>query len=311
MLKKIILVLFLGFVVFSVLLFFGDFKKTSHLIISFNWLLMPVILLFSIINFFFRFLRWEILLKKINVRIDKKNSLLIFLSGLAMSITPLRSGELLKSSMIKKIAGRNISETASIIFVERLTDAIGMLILMSAGGLLIFNYGRILFFLCTLIIILFIVVINNEKLSFKALTFLSLLPFIKKRKQNLQNLYSSSKTMLSYESLLPLILLSTLAWGFGVLGGCFVFFLLGVKFSFLIVLSFAFIFCFSGALGFLTAVPGGLGVSEVSVTGLLILLLHLPRDVSVTGVLITRLSTLWFGTLIGIIALMIFYKKSS
>lgn len=308
MLKKLLPVIFLGFVVFSALLFFGDFKKTSHLIISFNWFLLPVILFFSVINFFFRFLRWEMLLNKINVKIDKRNSLLIFLSGLAMSITPLRSGELLKSSMIKKISGHALSHTASIVFVERLTDAIGMLILMSAG-LAIFNYGKIIFFLCVLITVLFIVIVNNEKLSKRIISFISRVPFISKRKQNLQNLYSSSKTMLAYRSLLPLIFLSTVAWGFGVAGGCFVFFLLGVKFSFLTILSFSFIFCFAGALGFLTAVPGGLGVSEASVTGLLILLLKIPKDIAVTGVLITRLSTLWFGTMIGIISLTIFYKR--
>jgi hypothetical protein len=33
--------------------------------------------------------------------------------------------------------------------------------------------------------------------------------------------------------------------------------------------------------------------------------------VAAAGVLITRFSTLWFGTIIGIIALMIFYRKSS
>lgn len=308
MLKKLIPVFFFGFIVFVALSFFGDFKKTSHLIMTFNWLLFPVILFFSSLNFFFRFLRWEFLLKKINVKMKTSKSLLIFLSGLAMSITPLRSGELLKSGMIKKVTGHSLSHTASIVFVERLTDAIGMLILMSAG-LLIFNYGRVIFFLCVLITVFSIVILNHEKISLKIISFFSCLPFLRKRQQNLKSLYSSSKAMLGYASLLLLIALSTIAWASIVFGGYLVFFLLGVKFSILILLSFAFIFCFSGALGFLTAVPGGLGVSEASVAGLLILLLHLPKDIAAAGVLITRLSTLWFGTLIGIISLTIFYKK--
>lgn len=227
-----------------------------------------------------------------------------------MTITPLRSGELIKSTMLKKVAGHSVSHTAPLVFVERLTDAIAMLILMSAG-LAINNYGKILFFICVLFVIVFIFIINYEKLSLKIISVISLFPPISHHKQKLQNLYSSSKAMLDYRVLLPLILLSTLAWSAVVIGGIFTFYLLGVKLSLLTILSFAFIFCFSGALGFLTAVPGGLGVSEASVTGLLILLLKLPKDMAAAGVLITRLSTLWFGTLIGIIALMIFYRKSS
>jgi glycosyltransferase 2 family protein len=303
-------VIFFGFIVFFALSFFGDFKKTSHLIISFKWVYFPIALFLSSLNFSFRFLRWQYLLKKIRVKIDVKDSLLIFLSGLAMAITPLRTGELMKSAMIKKITGDKISHTASLVFVERLTDAIGMLILMSTG-LAIFNYGQIVFIASLIFVMAFILIVNQEKLCLWIIQYLSKIPFISEHQEKIQNLYSSSKTQLSYSTLLPLIFLSTLAWGSTVVGGSMIFFILGVKFSLTMFLSFAFIFCFSGAIGFLTAIPGGLGVSEASVAGLSILLLHLPKDVAAAGVLITRLSTLWFGTLIGIIALMIFYRKSS
>jgi glycosyltransferase 2 family protein len=310
MIKKLLPVLFFGFVVFVALSFFGDFKKTFHLIISFKWQFFPLFLLLSSLNFFFRFMRWQYLLKKIHVKIDIKQSLLIFLSGLAMAVTPLRTGELMKSAMIKKITGDKISHTASLVFVERLTDAIGMLILMSAG-LAIFNYGQSVFFLSLLIIVGFIMIVNHEKTSFKIITIISKLPILSRHSEKFISLYSSSKILLGYKSLLPLIFLSTLAWGSTVIGGSLIFFLLGVKFSLLTLLSFSFIFCFSGAIGFLTAIPGGLGISEASVTGLSILLIHIPKDIAVTGVLITRFSTLWFGTVIGIIALTIFYNTDS
>lgn len=309
MLKKLIPVFFFGFVVFIGLSFFGDFKKTFSSILSFNWALFPVILFFSSLNFIFRFFRWEYLLKKINVKMTKKNSALIFFSGLAMGITPLRSGELVKASMIKKVTGHPISQTASVMFVERLSDSIGMLILMSVG-LTFFNYGQLIFFFSLIFIAAFIIVINNEKLSMKIIFAFKRLPFLSKQESHLMNLYSSSKAMLSYHTLLPLIVFSTLAWASIVFGGCLVYFILGIKFSLTIILSMSFVFCFSGAIGFLTAVPGGLGVSEASVTGLLILLLHFPKALAVSGTLITRLATLWFGTLIGIIALTIFYKNS-
>jgi glycosyltransferase 2 family protein len=310
MYKKIVPIFIFGFIVLVALSFFGDFKKTFHLIISFKWQFFPIFLFLSSLNFFFRFIRWQYLLKKIHVNVSIKNSLLIFLSGLAMAVTPLRTGELMKSAMIKKITGDKISHTAPLVFVERLTDAIGMLILMSAG-LAIFHYGQSVFFLSLIVVVAFIMIVNNEKMSFKIIKIISKLPILSRHSEKFVNLYSSSKILLEYKSLLPLIFLSTLAWGSTVVGGSLIFFLLGVRFSFTILLSFSFIFCFSGAIGFLTAIPGGLGISEASVTGLSILLLSIPKDIAVAGVLITRLSTLWFGTVIGIIALTIFYKRDS
>lgn len=298
----------MGFFVFLALSFYGDFKKTSSLIISFKWYLFPVALILSSLNFFFRFLRWGFLLKAINIKIDKKKSLLIFLSGLPMALTPLRGGELYKSAMLKETGAHRISTTAPIVFVERLTDAMAMLILMT-GGLMIFNYGIVVFSLALVVTATLIIVINHEKTSLALISFISRVPIISRRRQQLLNLYESSKTLLHYNLLLPQIILSLAAWTAVVLDGCLIFYLLGVPLNLIIILSFAFIFCFSGAVGFLTAIPGGLGVSEATVTGLSLLLLHLPREVAATGVLLTRLSTLWFGTGVGIIAMIIFYKN--
>ena len=55
--------------------------------------------------------------------------------------------------------------------------------------------------------------------------------------------------------------------------------------------------------------PGGLGVTEASLTGLMVLM-KIPKDVSVASTFIIRVATLWFAVLIGVIAVY-FYQKYS
>jgi uncharacterized protein (TIRG00374 family) len=55
--------------------------------------------------------------------------------------------------------------------------------------------------------------------------------------------------------------------------------------------------------------PGGLGATEASLTGLLILL-NIPKDISVASTFIIRVATLWFAVILGIIAVY-FYQKHS
>ena len=49
--------------------------------------------------------------------------------------------------------------------------------------------------------------------------------------------------------------------------------------------------------------PGGLGVAEGGITGLSQVLLDLPRSDAAVGTLVIRFGTLWFGVIVGLVAL--------
>jgi glycosyltransferase 2 family protein len=57
---------------------------------------------------------------------------------------------------------------------------------------------------------------------------------------------------------------------------------------------------FSIVIGAASTLPGGLGASEVSIAGMLVLILHLPADTAATATLLIRLATLWFGVSLGL-----------
>ena len=61
------------------------------------------------------------------------DSLLVFLAGFSLTVTPGKVGEVLKSYLLRESYGQPIARTAPIVLAERLTDLIGLLLLMLIG----------------------------------------------------------------------------------------------------------------------------------------------------------------------------------
>ena len=84
-------------------------------------------------------MKWEYYLRLIGVRgLSKRDSFLIFFSGLGMVITPGKVGEWLKSYLLREVHGTPIARSAPILIAERLTDSIALLIIAAAG---VFVFG--------------------------------------------------------------------------------------------------------------------------------------------------------------------------
>src|SRR5437764_5155298 len=139
---KLILGLVLGLVVVAGLSVYADFTKMLAVLRGFNWWLLPLILLFTLFNYALRFYKWDVYLRLTGATgVSKKDSLLIFLSGMAMAMTPGKVGEVLKSYLLKQVRGTPIATSAPVVLAERLTDGVAMLIL-AAAGFVLFDYGR-------------------------------------------------------------------------------------------------------------------------------------------------------------------------
>ena len=66
------------------------------------------------------------------------------------------------------------------------------------------------------------------------------------------------------------------------------------------ILKATFIYAFSTIIGAVSMLPGGLGTTEGSLTGLSILT-GVPRDIAVASTFIIRVATLWFAVIVGVI----------
>ena len=62
-----------------------------------------------------------------------------------------------------------------------------------------------------------------------------------------------------------------------------------------------FVMAFSTVVGAVSALPGGLGAAELSMTGMLVLLAGLDAAVASSATVLIRIGTLWFGVLLGLL----------
>src|SRR2546429_4319551 len=126
----------------------------------FRWEYLPLILGLTLFNYICRFFKWQYYLKRLEVSLPWVKSLLIFLSGLSMAITPGKVGELLKSYLLKRSTGAPISHTSPVIVAERLSDGIAMIALASTG-LVLYRYGWELLLALLVCVLAGVLVIQN------------------------------------------------------------------------------------------------------------------------------------------------------
>ena len=139
--RNIFIGFMIGLIAFVAISLYSDFNRLVAVFSAFDYRYIPLILLLAPLNYCFRFMKWIYYLRQIDVHIPFKDNLLIFLSGLSMTITPAKVGELLKSYLLKEKAGIPISSTAPLVMAERLTDGISMLLLAGVGALS-YDYGK-------------------------------------------------------------------------------------------------------------------------------------------------------------------------
>src|SRR5581483_10470599 len=125
------------------------------------------------------------------------------------------------------------------------------------------------------------------------------------RVHHLHEFYDGAATLLTFRNLGLAVSMGLVSWA----GECFAFYLvlggLGVQGPSLLVAAF-FVLAVSTLVGSASLLPGGLGVADGSITGLLLALVAISRDDAVAATLLIRFCTLWFGVSIGLATLAAF-----
>ncbi len=305
--SKLALSLIFALIVFLALAFYADAPRLLAAFAAFDWRWLPLALLTTLINYLLRFARWHYYLGVIGVtQVSHRDSLLIFLSGFSLTMTPGKLGEVLKSFLLKSRFGTPVSYSASIVVAERLTDVLGMVILAAAGlALYPVGVGPLAFVLgATLALVL---VAQQRALVERLIDLGARVPVVGSRFADLaRNLYASVYLMLRAQPLLIAIALATAAW----FGECvsFWFILIGIgePATAWLLLQATFIYAAASLFGAASMLPGGLGATEGGMAFLLEQIVHVAREAAVAATLIVRLCTLWFAVLLGVLALLAF-----
>jgi len=293
--------------VFLGLSVYANFDDLLVAFSQYNWLMFPLILFLSLCNYFARYLKWEYYLKVLNIQIDKKNSFLIFLSSFIMSVTPGKIGEVFKSYLLKENNGTPISKSAPIVIAERITDFIS-LVMLSLIGALIYGYGTQLIIGIGIFFIFLVIIISSKRISYRIIGFFEKFKFFTRFSHRIHTAYDSIYKMVQIKELIITVFLSIFAWFFECLGFYMVLKGFGIEnLNNVSIFVATFIYGFATIAGAVTMLPGGLGATDASITGLLVLL-QIPKNVSVASTLIIRTATLWFAVFVGIIAVLLYQK---
>ena len=260
----------------------------------------------SLVNYLLRFAKWHFYLGRLGLGVPLRDSFLTFMSGLSMSVTPGKLGELLKALILRVTRGVPVAQTSPVVIAERATDSFGLLVLMAVGSLS-FSYGKSLAILLTAASVLFVIVVQRRELAtrlFDALERGRLGRRMGEFAPSLRIFHDSSYRLFLPQSLVPTTLMSALSWGME--GVAFSLILSGLGLH-LPIAKTIFIFSSSTLIGAISMLPGGLGVADGSLLGLLARE-GIPKASAGSAALIVRLATLWLAVLVGVIALTVSVK---
>lgn len=288
--SKVIYSLALAAVVYLGMSLWAGWSELTRAASQFRWAWLPAVLMLSVINYLLRFGKWQYYLRLLGLKIPRRESLMIHLSGLALTITPGKLGEVVKSYFLWRRYQYPVARTAPIVLADRLSDLIAALLLAAVGSLG-FHYGHRLVVITTGILILIIVLISIRPIG--------------RRLFGWSRFYQASYELIRFDRLIWPTVLATAGWGGEALGFWFIWLGLGLTGSFLSAL---FVYSFATIVGAIALLPGGLGVTEGTLVGLL-RYLAIPEGIAALATLLVRAATLWFGVILGTVMMIVTERR--
>ena len=299
------------FFLFGVLIFYvifiaySDFQEFSINISQFDFSYLPIILAFVFLGIMIKSLRQQLLYKQIEVFISFKTGILLFISGLSMIVTPGGSGELIKSYYLKKNFGYPLAKTFPTVIMERLLDLAGIVGILLIVGVLLDNHNIIFLMLILLSTLSLIFASGKKKKLFNfLLSIIEKIPVLKKQASSFSESYQVFGELTSGKIMTKTLGLSFFVWMTDAIMIYFIF--MGFNLNFDIIFSTFSVYS-SLLLGSLTMVPAGIGVTEVSFVEIL-RGEGVDTAISTSLVILFRLVTIWFLTVLGFCATRYFLK---
>jgi glycosyltransferase 2 family protein len=321
LLRRTLIGVAIGVVVYVVAILLFDARELAASLEGFAWSAIAGALALSSINYLLRFGKWELALRWLDVRggsgglhppteLSLGRSLEIYLAGLSMAVTPGKLGEVLRSVLLRAGHGVPFTRTAPIVIADRLSDLIALVVLALIG---IADHREYLpHVLAALALVAAGVVVLGSPKLFGGLIELfarlfAKLPRLAGLMAKARELVDSSAVVLSLGKLAILSVISVLGWGLECVGYWLILTAFpGVEASLLLCV---FLWSATTLLGAISFLPGGLGATEGSL-GLLVarFAIGVGSSIAVASTLLIRLCTLWYGELVGALALLTFMR---
>ncbi len=328
--NRIIAGLGIALAIYIVLLLFmdssGQFEGgVRNAIADFPLWLVPVLCLTQISAGFFRWLEWHYYLGVIDAR-DKlsiKDSVIIFVATFMMVVSPGKIAELLKSVFLKMKTGTPVAQSAPIVIAERVVDGLAVIItlmitLVVAGDRLeLGSYREIsrgIIFTSAAILGFGLVVVQIRPLAYLFLDLAAKLPLVKRIHEPLVDFYESSQEIFKLKHIIPTTIMGMGVYMSSTSGFLLILWGFGLEITWTLFMQTAFIVGVASAIGALSFVPNGAGVTEISNAAMLSAIVAPTQPLLVPAVigavaLMQGFFHKWFRVLVGMCVAFIYRKR--
>lgn len=279
---------------------FADARELAAALGRFNLALLWPVLALSLVNYGLRFVRWEVYLRHLGVRLPLPSSLAVLLVGFLLSVTPGKAGELGKAWLVRELGGGPARRVVPAVLAERVTDLLGVVLLIALGALALpAPAGWWLAAGGVAAVTLAVALLTWRSAARRLFAAAERLPRLGRHAHHLEEVYERLVGLLSPGMLAAGLALSAAAWGAEGVGFWIV---IGGYVPAASPLRAVFDYSASTLAGAISMLPGGLLAAEGSLAALLGAQ-GLDRAAAASATLIIRGATLWFAVLLGLVAL--------
>jgi uncharacterized protein (TIRG00374 family) len=300
LLKSIVISITAGIALYILVLAFSGYQETAraaNLLSLGDW---GIVLALSLLHFLLRFLRWHWYLGRLGHRVPWGQSAACYMAGFALTATPGKLGETIRSLYLKPY-GVDYSHSLAAFFAERYTDLLAVATL-SILALARFQSQAWPMIVAGALVLLALLLVRLPQIPIYLDRLQQRLrrPALQSGFGHLADALRASSSLLGLAALLSSYLVALLAWSAQALILYIVLVSMGQAIGIAAAIGIFALGLLAGALSF---IPGGLGSTE-AVMILLLLGIGVEAPDAAAATLLCRVATLWFAVAIGSVALL-------
>ena len=246
--------------------------------------------------YFSRIIRYRYMIKVLGESMGFRQLVTAYFVSQPISLLP--AGEMYRSVMLKKHGNIPLVSGIPIVFIQSLTEKIGLVLIALVGSIILHKYVAIVLLVAVLYAAL-IITLQYRKSGRKRHKLVNMIPFVKVSRRKMLSFFKQNHVLLSGWSFVVLLLSSFVSSIIAITALFVAAQAMDIKLS---IIESGIAYALPTILQNLTFLPGGIGVNEQGSVGILLLFGEaLPAAIAIT--LVVRFITLGLGVILGVLAI--------
>ena len=298
--KRTISIIIISALFYTIFSLITDIQKISNEFASIDIFYIPLILGFHFLAMGIRSIRQKVFFDSLNIKLSTKQNIKLYFAGMSLMVTPGGSGELIKNRILKEKFGHSYTKTIPVLLAEKYHNMLSVIPILFFFLLFKESY-EILTITSIIAVILFCIflIVKNQKLCLNTMSKIPRKWILKEIPDNASSFYDSLLILFKGKTVFSGLSIGIIAWLADAVAVYFCFLAFDLNFDFIYTTLTNFAPMIVGTILF---IPGGLGVLELGMTGLL-LQSGIMISTASALVLFIRFMITWSSVIVGIFAL--------